>query len=490
MHWFDVDKKGLAKLLDRRGKGYVVLELLQNAWDEQATRVDVRLDKPPESRYAYLSVEDNHPSGFSNLTHMFTLFAESGKAHDPQKRGRFNLGEKLVLAVCDQAEIVSVLGGYRFDENGRHIVRRRRASGSHFSARIAMTRAEYAECVASVERVIPPPGVITTFNGTPLAMREPVASFEAALPTEIADSGGRLRRAIRATTVRVYECRVGETAMLYEMGIPVVETGDRWHVDVMQKVPLNFERDNTPPSYLRAVRVHVLNQLHDQLEPSDVTAGWVRESVGDPRISEAAVRSIARERFGHRAVAFDPSDPEANKIAVSQGYTVVHGGSLSGQEWDSARRAGVLRPAGQVTPSPKPYTPGGAPLRLIDRSAWDAGMVLVAEYAEFLARKILGVTLDVRIANDPQWPFLATYAPGHLVLNAGRLGVRWFDHGASFAVNALLIHEFGHHYAQDHLSSDYHEALCRIGSQLAALALDEPLSFARFAPPRSKRVAG
>jgi hypothetical protein len=32
------------------------------------------------------------------------------------------------------------------------------------------------------------------------------------------------------------------------MGIPVVETGDRWHVDVAQKVPLNFDRDNLPPA--------------------------------------------------------------------------------------------------------------------------------------------------------------------------------------------------------------------------------------------------
>ena len=32
--WYDVDKEGLAKLLERRGRAYVILELLQNAWDE------------------------------------------------------------------------------------------------------------------------------------------------------------------------------------------------------------------------------------------------------------------------------------------------------------------------------------------------------------------------------------------------------------------------------------------------------------------------
>jgi len=30
-----------------------------------------------------------------------------------------------------------------------------------------------------------------------------------------------------------------------------------------------------------------------------------------------------------------------------------------------------------------------------------------------------------------------------------------------------LIHEWGHHYETDHLSSEYHEALCKIGAKLA-----------------------
>ena len=34
MQWFDVDKAGLAKLLARKGKEFVLFELVQNAWDE------------------------------------------------------------------------------------------------------------------------------------------------------------------------------------------------------------------------------------------------------------------------------------------------------------------------------------------------------------------------------------------------------------------------------------------------------------------------
>jgi len=34
----------------------------------------------------------------------------------------------------------------------------------------------------------------------------------------------------------------------------------------------------------------------------------------------------------------------------------------------------------------------------------------------------------------------------------------------------LLIHEFGHEHSGDYLSSDYHEALCRLGARLAKLS--------------------
>src|ERR1035441_6537445 len=117
--WFDVDKVGLGKLLERKGKKFVLFELIQNAWDQNVSRVDVTLTKEPGSRYATICVEDDDPDGFKDLSHAWTLFAESDKKADAQKRGRFNLGEKLVLAVCVEAEIISTSGGVRFDDKWR-----------------------------------------------------------------------------------------------------------------------------------------------------------------------------------------------------------------------------------------------------------------------------------------------------------------------------------------------------------------------------------
>jgi len=117
--WFAVDKQGLAKILERKGKEFALLELIQNAWDEPGvTTVTASLDYHGRNR-AWLVVEDDAPEGFKDLSHAFTLFAESGKKTNPEQRGRFNLGEKLVLALCDRVMIETTQGGLLFEPTFR-----------------------------------------------------------------------------------------------------------------------------------------------------------------------------------------------------------------------------------------------------------------------------------------------------------------------------------------------------------------------------------
>src|SRR5438876_6624914 len=94
-NWFEVDKQGLAKLLERKGKEFALFELIQNGWDEPGvTKVSVSLEYVGHNK-ARLVVEDDAPEGFKDLSHAFTLFASSTKTANPEQRGRFNLGEKL-----------------------------------------------------------------------------------------------------------------------------------------------------------------------------------------------------------------------------------------------------------------------------------------------------------------------------------------------------------------------------------------------------------
>ncbi|WP_120010748.1 ATP-binding protein [Teichococcus vastitatis] len=473
--WFEVDRNGLAKLLERKGREFLLYELVQNAWDQDSTRVDVTLTKEPGSRLATIRVEDDDPDGFKTLPQAWTLFAESRKKADAEKRGRFNLGEKLVLALCQEAEIVSTTEAVRFDASGRTPLRRRRERGTVFEGKLRLTNEEFAACCAAVHRLLPPAGITTTFNGRLLPPRTPCAEFEASLRTEIADAEGNLRPATRKASVRVFPVVGDEVATLYEMGIPVVPTGDTYHVDVQQKVPLSLDRDNVPPAYLRTLRTAVLNVMHDRLPAEQATAVWVREALGTRDVSSAAVRTVVANRFGPKSVVYDPSDREANKLAVVAGYTVVHGSQLSAEEWANVRTAGALLPAGQVTPSPKPFTPGGPPLQTLPREAWsDAEQALVALYQR-LAPHLIGQPIEVKLALAPDAFWAACYGPaGPLYLNRPKLGRRFFKGGASEEALDLLIHELGHHYAGDHLSDDYYRALTKLGARLALAVARDP----------------
>lgn len=466
MDWFAVDKEGLARLLERKGKAHAVLELIQNAWDEQGvTRVSIRLENWGKRGRSYLEVEDDAPDGFADLSHAFTLFAPSGKVTDATKRGRFNLGEKLVLAICDSATVTSTRGAYEFNEKGRKSLPQRRTyAGSLFKAVIRLTQDEREEVSRLIHTLLPPAGIITRFNGEYLERREPVRYYSSVLTTEVADEDGILRRTRRNTTVRLYEPLGDEIPHIYEMGIPVVEHEGRWHIDVDQKVPLTFERDNVTPAYLRDLRVGVLNNTFDLLDKDDATSGWVKEAASQPDISSFAVSEVVRQRFGEKAVAYDPSDSEANKEAVLKGYTVVHGGTLSKGEWEQVRRAGVMRPAGQVTPSKKAqFSPDGEPP--IPHEDWTRGMIHIADYATALAKDLLGVDIAVSVYRTTQY-WAATYGQGSLSFNLMRLGHVWFDEPDQHAVDALLIHEFAHHTVSDHLSEAFHDAVCGLGARL------------------------
>lgn len=484
--WFEVDRTGLRKLIEDKGPAAVVVELIQNAWDQNVTRVDVTLQLLPGKPVAEIVVEDDDPAGFAELDHSFTLFAESGKKADPEKRGRFNIGEKLVLSLCSEATISSTTGTIRFDAKGRHRSGIRRDRGSRFEGTLRLTREDYAAVEQLVQSLIPPTGITTTFNGVTLEARAPLAELAATLPTAEADSEGVLRRVTRTTTVRVYSPR-GDEAMLYEMGIPVVSTGDTYDVDIGQKVPLNFNRDNVPPAYLRTVRTAVLNAMHAYLTEEDATAAWVREASSDPRCSDSAITTVVAKRFGDKRVIADPSDTEGTKLAASRGYVVVHGGAMSAGEWANAKRAQAIVPAGKVTPSARVLAESGRSLGERDPyeilpERYTAAMQRLVIYASEASERLLGKPIAVRLVDHHFWRpahskrfIAATYGQEQLTFNVPRVKIK-----DRRDVNRLLIHELAHDRSNDHLSEDYHDAQSDLGAELAELALERPDLLALF----------
>jgi len=472
-NWIDVDLNGLRKLLERRGKEHAIYELVQNAWDENVTKVEVTLSRPVNG-HSELVVMDDSPTGWYDLTHAYTMFAESSKKTDPGKRGCFNLGEKLVLALCDEAAITTTTGNVTFDKDGRHSGRSKRETGSEFRGNLRLKIEEWEQMCASAQKLIPP--VPTVFNGTEIPNRTALKTWTAKLPTVIGDEEGNLRRTERLTTISIYAALQTETPTLYEMGIPVVDMDGKYHVSVGQKVPLNMERDNVTPAYLKAVYVEVLNHTAHLLTQEDAASTWVRVAASDQRVTDAAITTVLDKRFGEKRVAYDPSDIGSNREAVSRETTVVHGGSLSAGEWANARRAGAIVPAGKLF-STNPD--GKVADKSYRRDEWTSEMWAYCNFVEAVSPHLVGhkVTLvfirDVAIV-EGSTDCADTYITVNLALHS--MG-DWQSH------LDLMLHELAHNVVRsnDHLNHKFYSTVQKLGAQLTLLAVEQPDLFGEVA---------
>ncbi|MFC1601277.1 hypothetical protein ACFL34_02910 [Candidatus Sumerlaeota bacterium] len=473
----EVDEKGLAKILERKGKPFILHELIQNAWDQNITEVDVSLSPVNGKRQATVIVEDNDPEGFADLTHAYTLFAESNKKGDPEKRGRFNIGDKLVLAVSEEAEISTTKGTILFDRGGRHQKRRRRERGSRIQVTIKMTRADIEDCQEAIRLLIPPDDIETRYNGELLHRPELLETIEETLPTIICDDDGNLRESKRKAIIEVFEPSSGdEHRFIYEMGIPVVETDIPYHINVGQKIPLNMDRDNVRPAYAKTLKAIVLNATAHLLDEEESSASWVSEALGDNRCEAKTAKAIVNTRFGEDAVINDPNDPEAAHRATAMGHQVIFGGALSKEAWAKVRESKAMQTTSDVAGTESAFSRNGEgkTLNTIPEREWSEGMKQIVEFAKTTAEKILGHPIAVTIANERLWRARAAFDGAKLIVNYGRVGPKLFNNGITESVLQLLIHEFAHDYERNHLSDDFHRATCRVGAAMAMLAVKHP----------------
>jgi hypothetical protein len=472
--WFEVDREGLAEIVKRRGGlAWLIQELISNGWDEPGVmKVDVQIEPVDNSPMVELTVTDDAPNGFQDLSHAWTLFAKSAKRGNAELRGRFNLGEKLVLAFCREASITTTTGTVMFDQRGRTNIRDKRTSGSQFFGIVRMTRAELDQALKDLKRLIPPEHIATTINGEQLENRTPFATWREHLWTELPDEEtGALCRRLRYCDVKAYKLKDGETPTLYELGIPVVALdGDPLHVSVGQKTPLNLERDNVTPSYLRELRASVLNNTHELLEAEDLQGTWATDAMAHYSTTKAALDTTLTARFGRDRASADPSDREAENKLKGQGTTIVHGGSLPKEVWDRVRETELIKPAGQLAPTPQPFNDDAPPYKRIEFEALSPVCKEGVLRTRAVCRVLLGREVDLRLADEPQWHVAAVWGRGRnrLTLNVGQLGEAHFSDDAK--VYALALHELAHEREANHLCEAYHDEICRLAGLLVSYA--------------------
>jgi hypothetical protein len=275
----EVDTNGFRKRVAWRGPLGVLSELISNALDENISYCDVVFEHVGQQSYR-IRVEDDSTEGFRNLDESYTLYADSYKAGILDKRGRFNVGEKIAIVLCDEATIESTTGTRIFLDN--HVKRspKKRDRGTVFEGTMRCTRVQYEEACEQIVKIIPPEGIRLTFNGNQIARPKQVAVVAATLPTIGLNEEGDLYKTAAKTDVVIYQPPAGASGAIYELGVPVVDVEHPFIMDVRQKVPLSVDRNNVTPGYYRKLCGAVLDATANLLTEEQVRSKGIRTAHG------------------------------------------------------------------------------------------------------------------------------------------------------------------------------------------------------------------
>ena len=474
MSKFEVDTKGFAQLQAGREPWRLAKELVSNAFDEkEVTRAVVTVDRV--DGLVKIQVTDDG-LGFRDLKDAYTLYAYTYKREDPTTRGRFNLGEKEILALAKSGSVKTTSGTVSFNQDSREETHKGTKKGTIVTVNMDWTDDDMNDVIQKLTRLIPPTDKVYTVNGIRIPNRKPRYEIEATLETVLLAADGLMRPTRRKTIILVYDTLPDEIPMLFEMGIPVQELDKQevpWHLDVQQKIPLAPNRDSVRPAYLQDVLAEVLNATADELDQEGASATWVKEAIGDERVSKEAVRDVFDARFEGKAMVGNPLDQSAMERAQEAGMVIIHPRSLTAGERARLKETGVVKNVSEVygmTPSEKmkPVKP-------------TKDMLQIEAFVHKLAPYVIGHDVKVRFVEIPNSGAAATCGTGIFTFVVNALGKSFFSQGLTYDVMGLILHELAHE-AQKASDTphgiDYHDrALPNTSGKAVLLALSNPKLF-------------
>jgi hypothetical protein len=473
---FEVDVKGLRELQAGKPIWFVVRELLQNAFDEDITRCTISFTH--ERGKAYITVVDDSPEGFADLSDAYTLFKSTKKRRNSKVRGRFNLGEKQVLCLCESATIITTTGGIHFDADGRHTLRKKSDKGSSVSIVIKMSKEDYQSCITYCNSIFVPESIVfeVKVDGDTRVINfvQPYKKFETKLMTELSIDGD-FKRTMKETLVHLH--KANDKAYIYEMGIPVCEIDCAYNVDVQQKIPLNTDRDNVDHKFLKTLYAEVLNNTYEEIEKDNSSDNWVRLATQSDRIVVEAVSDIFNKRYGDKAVIANPFDKKSIDSAITSGYRVIYSQELNGEELKRSKEFGVLKTSSEMFPVTYVDYENVVP---------NKDQLKVAKLAHKIFTDLMGLSPKLKVLFiSSEATVLADFNVNDLTLrfNMFRLSKHDFDLievkemlVAKKEIVDLIIHELAHFYGT-HYEKSYLDAITKLGSLIYMKALENPTWF-------------
>ena len=329
--WLAVSTDGFASMNAGRPPEHLVKELVQNSLDAIGqAKGTIHLDfAPGQSGQTILITCGDNGCGMQNPGDIRTVFFTT-KTDSHLQRGRMGRGFKEMLCLALWATVTSKGQKIEFVvENGQRITRQSTLPAYHAmrgtSVAMEMPWPPPPDVIPQLQRyfetLLPPGNVELIVNGKAITQRSPIHVIETTLPTERFEDGKWIRP-FRQTTIELVALNQGEESLVYEMGIPVCPSdwSQPFHINVLQRVPMNPCRDAVASGYLVKVHRACLPVLLPQMPPEEVLQDWVGNAA--PGSPPELQQEVITRGFGQNIARSVPKmgarqfDEDAREIGV------------------------------------------------------------------------------------------------------------------------------------------------------------------------------
>lgn len=481
--WFGVDVAKRAARVRSRPLSRVLMELVSNSLDAGATKIELsygRMDHPRGANGLYrweVRCTDNG-RGCDKPEVLRRVGSSTSDLH-PETRGRFGQGLIDFISTCLFAEVVTLRNRLDFDKRGCEVSRCGQVNpGMSIYAVVQHPEKEIADGL--LHFIILPAGVELRLNGQFVVAPRPVQfDLQCRLMTVLYDEQmERVKSYRRETKVEILPA--AGLPMIYELGMPVdvMPWALPFDVNVLQKTPLDVERDTLPLKYKESLLAQLAPLMAGEYEANIKANGRVPDELLNSAelavsMPESTQDMIARETVGAppekvvRRNPFDADDRSESQELEIRGFTPVNMAALP-----NGVRA-LLRSSTQTVAEAhdmvcKPSFGSGALLAPTEHQN------KCLKFWCWLASGALGKDISCGLHSSSNT--VAAFSPGLITWNIKEASL-WRSPAGVYALGTL-IHECAHDTVSGH-SMEFCSAVEAVGARLALFIAKNHAEFNR-----------
>lgn len=344
--WFTVDVKKRASRVRANPIGHILKELVANSLDADATNIDLTINITPNTKTNRVGMRSFTFSCTDNGTgcddpEILRRIGSSTQDLHPETRGRFGQGLIDVICVCDNAHVETKRHRMDFNSDGCKVFHHKdMVKGMIVSGTIRHDGEGFEELDKYFSSFFV--NADFTLNGNKLTNREIIRSIPEINLTTVLYSTDRAKvcKMRRNTTVQIANMHF-EHPMIYEMGIPVdfAPWSLPYDINVMQKTPLDVERNMLPEAYKKTLINSIVGSVSDLYISYMNTSDNVPSEISNDRDNAEKLSDDAKSLLVEKVVGcsidkivrrntMSANDRSESQELENRGYVPVNRGTL------------------------------------------------------------------------------------------------------------------------------------------------------------------